>query len=86
MIRTRQPSASLREEVRGRRGDAWSAFFRVELLSANEVISDKARVCMEQIRELKNIHELTLLDREAENARQSIHDFVRTARDDLLAG
>jgi len=55
-------------------------------LSANEVISDKARVCMEQIRELKNIHELTLLDREAENARQSIHDFVRTARDDLLAG
>jgi hypothetical protein len=85
LLRTQETSESLREEVRARRGDAWAAFFRVELLTRNERVLGEAGRCMAQIRELKYLEDLARLDADAELARQSIHAFVQTARDNLIA-
>lgn len=85
LLRTNAPSESLRDEVRARRGDAWAAYFRVELLTTNERVLAAAAQCMNQIRELKNATELKRLDADAESARQSIHSLVRSARDELIS-
>ena len=67
-----------------RRGDAWAAYFRVELLTAEEGILHAAAHSMSLIRELKNVRELPQLDLDAETARQSIHTMMRLARQRLL--
>lgn len=85
LLRVGEPSESLREEVRARRGDAWAAYFRVELLTTNEQVLSAAARCMSQIRDLKNIKDLKRLDADAEAARQSIHFLIQKARDHLIA-
>ena len=84
-LRDQTGSAALSEEVRQRRGDAWAAFFRVELLTADKQILGAAAESMSRIRELKNIRDLDRLDADAELARQSIHGVVRLARDAFMA-
>lgn len=82
-LREPLPSSPLAEEVRLRRGDAWSAYFKVELLTSDSSVLEAAAESMQKIRALKNLGDLEQLDVDAEKARLSIHHVMRLARDRL---
>lgn len=84
LLRTQQRSEALSEEVRTARGEAWSALFRTQLLTADEAVLTHAKSAMTSIRSLKTASQPTELDRIGEEARQAIETFVESTRNRLL--
>lgn len=80
----REDSEPLREEVRQARGEAWAAFFRVELLTDDERMRTAAEHCMESIRQLKYAANHEALDLDATKARNEIRGLMELARERLL--
>ena len=76
-------AAELTDEVRLRRGDAWTARYRVEILTSDELLLDAVRQSMRSIRALKQVQNPAQLDEDAKGARQLIGEFVRRARQRL---
>lgn len=79
-----EDSELLREEVRQARGDAWAAFFRVELLTDDAKMRNAAESCMESIRRLKYAKNHEALDQDAAKVRDEIRNLMELSRERLL--
>jgi hypothetical protein len=83
LLREHARHPALADEVRVARGEAWASLFRLELLTSDSELIRPAYNCMTKIRGLKTIQELTELDERGDDARKSIHAFIRAGRDRL---
>ena len=84
-LRGHDPGADSEEQVGKHRQEAWSAFWRLALLTDDKRVLSCAELCFERIRALESVHDYPhRLDNDVEEAREAIHRFVREARERLV--
>ena len=84
-LRGHDPGADSEEQVGKHRQEAWSAFWRIALLTDDKRVLSCAELCFERIRALESVHDYPhRLDNDAEEAREAIYRFVREARERLV--